>query len=215
MEKCQAQCLRVALQQRLVELVGEELARGVHVVLVREAWFEPQMFRTREPSAAQVAGLEKELRPTQPMQDRVESMCIVGSCWPVALARAMAKRRELHRLEQKDGVREATKRSRMEETLRTKAHRRSKRNQKDLQRKLRARAKSDGKAGTASASHARVVSAGDSAAEAAGGEVSGPHPLPSDAEDMPVSDAEDNMPFSDVPFSDGEAPGASGLPPAP
>ena len=209
--------MAVALQQRLVELAGEERTRGVHVVLVREAWFEPQMFRTKEPSAAAVAGLEKELRPTQPMQDRVESMCIVGSCWPVALARAMAKRRELHRLEQKDGVREATKRSRMEETLRTKAHRRSKRNQKDLQRKLRARAKSDGKAGTASASHARVVSAGDSAAEAAGGEVSGPHPLPpSDAEDMPVSDAEDNMPFSDVPFSDddGEAPGEAGLPPA-
>ena len=215
MEKCQAQCVRVALQQRLVELVGEELARGVHVVLVREAWFEPEMFRTKEPSAATVAGLEKQLRPTQPVQDRVESMCVVGSSWPVALARAMAKRREQHRLEERDGAREAEKRSRMEETPRTKAHRRNTRNQKDRLRRLRARDKKlDGKASTASASHARVVSAGDLAAEAAGGEVSGPHPLPSDAEDMPVSDAED-MPFSDVPFSDGEAPGEPGLPPAP
>ena len=131
---------RRALQQRLVELVGEGLSRGVHVVLAKESWLHPEKFRTKEPSTASVAAVEKQLWPLQPIQARVESMCVVGSSWPCCLARAVTKAREAQRLLLKRTLREGKKKHRMEETLRTKAKRRAKRNQRDLARKLRARA---------------------------------------------------------------------------
>ena len=89
--------LLLALQQRLEELAGEDVSRGFHVVLVRESWLEPDHFRSQEPSPAAVAGLEKSLLPTQTMQERVERMCTVGSCWPLCLARALQKRRDAER----------------------------------------------------------------------------------------------------------------------
>ena len=88
---------RAALQQRLVELAGGRLSRGLHVVLVRESWLEPDHFRSKEPSPSAVAGVEKTLMPTHSMQKRVERMCTVGSCWPLCLARALQKRRDAER----------------------------------------------------------------------------------------------------------------------
>ena len=44
-----------------------------------------------------MAGVEKTLMPTHPMQERVERMCTVGSCWPLCLARALQKRRDAGR----------------------------------------------------------------------------------------------------------------------
>ena len=89
--------VRAALQQRLVELAGERVSRGLHVVLVRESWLEPDHFRSKEPSPSAVAGVEKTLMPTHSMQKRVERMCTVGSCWPLCLARALQKRRDAER----------------------------------------------------------------------------------------------------------------------
>ena len=89
--------VRAALQQRLVELAGENVSRGLHVVLVRESWLEPDHFRSKEPSPSAVAGVEKTLMPTHSMQERVERMCTVGSCWPLCLARALQKRRDAER----------------------------------------------------------------------------------------------------------------------
>ena len=86
-----------ALQQRFVELAGEDVSRGFHVVLVRGSWLQPDQFRSQEPSPAAVAGLEKSLLPTQTVQERVERTCTVGSCWPLCLARALQKRRDAER----------------------------------------------------------------------------------------------------------------------
>ena len=91
-----------ALQQQFVELAGEDVSRGFHVVLVRESWLEPDHFRSKEPSPSAVAGVEKTLMPTHSMQKRVERMCTVGSCWPLCLARALKKRRDAERPQEQE-----------------------------------------------------------------------------------------------------------------
>ena len=95
---------RAVLQRALVELVGEDSSRGLHVVIVRDSWFQPHAYRTKEPSLATVAAVERQLRPTQTMQERVERMCVVGNSWPLCLARAMGLRREKERRLRRRGM---------------------------------------------------------------------------------------------------------------
>ena len=168
---------RAVLQQTLVELVGEDLSRGVHIVLVRERWFQPDHFRTKEPSLASVSKVERSLRPTQPMQERVERMLVVGSGWPLCLLRAVKKRHDMQRQRQKKARRGAG------QGTATADH--SAPQDAGPQWK-RARAKAAAAPGPASGAHGD--GAGDAASEAdasgpAGGEASFDHPSPSEARD--------------------------------
>ena len=88
---------RAVLQRALVELVGEDSSRGLHVVIARDSWFQPLVYRTKEPSRVTVAAVERQLRPTQTMQERVGRMCVVGNSWPVCMWRAVRWRREVER----------------------------------------------------------------------------------------------------------------------
>ena len=130
---------RLRCQRYLEGLVGEEQCRGVHVVLARESWFQPEQFCSQEPSTASVVDMEAQLWPSKPMHVLVEKMCVVGNSWPLCLARAVTKAREAQRLLRKGALREEKIRQRKQETLRPKAKRRAKRNRRDLARKLRAR----------------------------------------------------------------------------
>ena len=100
---------RLRCQRYLEGLVGEEQCRGVHVVLARESWFQPEQFRSQEPSTASVADVEKQLWPSQPLHVLVERMCVVGNSWPLCLARAAAKAHEAQRLLRKGALREEKK----------------------------------------------------------------------------------------------------------
>ena len=97
-------------QRYLEGLVGEEQCRGVHVVLARESWFDPEQFRSEEPSTAVVADVEKQLTE-QPLHVLVERMCVVGNSWPLCLARAAAKAHEAQRLLPKGALREKKKKT--------------------------------------------------------------------------------------------------------
>ena len=48
---------RMRCQRYLEGLVGEEQCRGVHVVLARESWFQPEQFCSQEPSTASVVDM--------------------------------------------------------------------------------------------------------------------------------------------------------------
>ena len=133
-------------QRYLEGLVGEEQCRGVHVVLARESWFQPEQFCSQEPSTASVVDMEAQLWPSKPMHLLVEKMCVVGNSWPLCLARAVTKAHEAQRLLPKGSPREEKKRQRKQETQgqegrqRKKRKGRAKRNHRDLAQKLWARA---------------------------------------------------------------------------
>lgn len=160
---------RAALQQQLVELVGEDFSRGLHVVLVRDRWFEPDHYRTKEPSLASVSKVEKTLRPTQTMQERVERMCVVGNSWPLCLLRAVGRRRE--RKQAMERLLRARARA-----AQTKARRRS-RHKREANERKQARAEAAAARGPATGTDGE--GAGDAAAEV---EASGP---PGESEDAP------------------------------
>ena len=50
---------RAALQKALVELVGEDSCRGLHVVIARDWWFQPLAYRTKEPAQQTVKAVER------------------------------------------------------------------------------------------------------------------------------------------------------------
>ena len=164
---------RAALQQQLVELVGEDFSRGLHVVLVRDRWFEPDHYRTKEPSLASVSKVEKTLRPTRTMQERVERMCIVGNSWPLCLLRAVGRRRE--RKQAMERLLRARARA-----AQTKARRRS-RHKREANERKQARAEAAAARGPATGTDGE--GAGDAAAEV---EASGP---PGESDDAPSDPA--------------------------
>ena len=139
---------RLRCQRYLEGLVGEEQCRGVHVVLARESWFQPEQFCSQEPSTASVVDMEAQLWPSKPMHVLVEKMCVVGNSWPLCLARAVTKAHKaqslLRRLQTAREKKEKQKRKQetqgQEGRQRKKRKGRAKRNHRDLAQKLRARA---------------------------------------------------------------------------
>ena len=158
---------RAALQKALVELVGEDSCRGLHVVIARDSWFQPLAYRTKEPSQETVKAVERQLRPTRTMQDRVERMCVVGNSWPVCLWRAVRLRREEERrLRRRSSYKEAYARRK-----KSNGHRGA------TEREQQARA--EAAAAQSPATGADGEGAGDAAAEV---DASGP---PGESEDAP------------------------------
>ena len=137
---------RLRCQRYLEGLVGEEQCRGVHVVLARESWFQPEQFCSQEPSTASVVDMEAQLWPSKPMHLLVEKMCVVGNSWPLCLARAVTKAHKAQSLLRRlQTAREKKEKQRKKETQgqegrQKKRKGRAKRNHRDLAQKLRARA---------------------------------------------------------------------------
>ena len=176
---------RLRCQRYLEGLVGEEQCRGVHVVLARESWFQPEQFRSQEPSTASVVDMEAQLWPSKPMHLLVEKMCVVGNSWPLCLARAMGLRREKERRLRRRGMfREAYARKKF-----------CKRHRGATGREQQARAE-------AAAAHSPATGAGEEGAgdAAAGVDASGP---PGESGDAPSEsffseDASDSPARSDT-----------------